>query len=114
MPDCLRKKRTAYAAYKQAREDMKELYNVKSNVEHLLEIDERARPPTGKKRGSSFFSACGIQRSLNAQPSPQVAILGFGECHQQAFCEDRPSGRLAKFANLYKFALFANFVPNSV
>ena len=36
-----RKAYAAYAAYKQAREEMKELYNVKSNVEHLLNIDER-------------------------------------------------------------------------
>lgn len=37
----LARKRKAYAAYKQACEEMKELYNVKSNVEHLLNIDER-------------------------------------------------------------------------
>ena len=37
----LARKRKAYADYKQAREEMKELYNVKSNVEHLLNIDER-------------------------------------------------------------------------
>ena len=30
-----------YAAYKRVREEMKELYNVKSNVEHLLNIPER-------------------------------------------------------------------------
>lgn len=34
----LAQKRKAYAAYKQTREEMKELYNVKSNVEHLLNI----------------------------------------------------------------------------
>ena len=37
----LARKRRAYAAYKKAREEMKELYNVKSNVEHLLNIPER-------------------------------------------------------------------------
>ena len=37
----LARKRKAYAEYKAAREEMKELYNVKSNVEHLLNIDER-------------------------------------------------------------------------
>ena len=37
----LARKRKAYAAYKQACEEMKELYTVKSNVEHLLNIDER-------------------------------------------------------------------------
>ena len=36
----LAQKRKAYSAYKQAREEMKELYNVKSNVEHLLNISE--------------------------------------------------------------------------
>lgn len=35
------RKRKAYSEYKAAREEMKELYNVKSNVEHLLNIDER-------------------------------------------------------------------------
>lgn len=45
----LAQKRAAYAAYKQAREEMKELYNVKSNVEHLLEIDERNHTPDREK-----------------------------------------------------------------
>ena len=36
----LARKRKAYAEYKAAREEMKELYNVKSNVEHLLNISE--------------------------------------------------------------------------
>ena len=45
----LAQKRTAYAAYKRTREDMKELYNVKSNVEHLLEIDERGQAPDREK-----------------------------------------------------------------
>ena len=39
--ELLARKRRAYAAYKKAREEMKELYNVKSNVEHLLNIPER-------------------------------------------------------------------------
>ena len=37
----LARKRKAYAEYKAVREEMKELYNVKSNVEHLLNIEER-------------------------------------------------------------------------
>ena len=45
----LEQKRKAYSAYKQARVDMKELYNVKSNVEHLLEIDERGQAPDREK-----------------------------------------------------------------
>ena len=40
--DLLTKKRKAYAEYKQAREEMKELYNVKANVCQLLNIDERS------------------------------------------------------------------------
>ena len=39
--ELLARKRRAYAAYKKAREEIKELYNVKSNVEHLLNIPER-------------------------------------------------------------------------
>ena len=34
----LEQKRKAYSAYKQARAEMRELFNVKSNVEHLLDI----------------------------------------------------------------------------
>ena len=52
----LAQKRTAYAAYKQAREDMKELYNVKSNVEHLLG-NRRAGPDPrpGKSAAVAFL-----------------------------------------------------------
>lgn len=39
----LEQKRKAYSSYKQARADMKELYNVRANVEHLLDI------PTGRE-----------------------------------------------------------------
>ena len=45
----LAQKRKAYAEYKQTREEMKELCNVKSNVEHLLEIDERGQSPDRSK-----------------------------------------------------------------
>jgi len=34
----LEQKWKAYSAYKQAREDMKELHNVRTNAEHLLDI----------------------------------------------------------------------------
>lgn len=40
----LEQKRKAYAAYKQARDDMKELYNVRANVEYLLDIPSRREP----------------------------------------------------------------------
>lgn len=39
----LEQKWKAYSSYKQARADMKELYNVRANVEHLLDI------PTGQE-----------------------------------------------------------------
>lgn len=39
--ELLAQKRKAYVEYKQAREEMKELYNVKSNVSQLLNIDAR-------------------------------------------------------------------------
>ena len=39
----LEQKRKAYSSYKQARADMKELHNVRANVEHLLDI------PTGRE-----------------------------------------------------------------
>lgn len=38
--ELLDRKRKLYPDYKRAREEMKELYNVKSNVEHLLKISE--------------------------------------------------------------------------
>lgn len=47
--DLLAQKRKAYAEYKQAREEMKELYNVKANVSHLLNIDEQNNTPTRTK-----------------------------------------------------------------
>ena len=43
--ELLAQKRKAYAEYKQAREVMKELYNVKSNVSQLLNIEERNDTP---------------------------------------------------------------------
>ena len=39
--DLLARKRKAYSEYKRVREEMKELYNVKSNVAQLLNIEER-------------------------------------------------------------------------
>ena len=41
----LEQKRKAYSSYKQARSDMKELYNVKANVDYLLggSVMERER-----------------------------------------------------------------------
>jgi hypothetical protein len=37
----LEQKRKAYAGYKQARSDMKELQNIKANVDYLLDIPAR-------------------------------------------------------------------------
>lgn len=47
--DLLAQKRKDYTEYKQTREEMKELYNVKFNVEHLLEIDGRGQAPDCSK-----------------------------------------------------------------
>ena len=44
--ELLAQKRKAYAEYKQAREEMKELYNVKSNVSQLLNIGKRDDAPS--------------------------------------------------------------------
>ena len=50
--DLLEQKRKAYSAYKQARNDMKELHNVRANVEYLLEISSPPQPQrsTAKSR----------------------------------------------------------------
>lgn len=42
--ELLEQKRKAYSAYKQARADMKELHNVRANVEYLLEIHTEQEP----------------------------------------------------------------------
>ena len=42
--DLLEQKRKAYSAYKQAQNDMKELHNVRANVEYLLEISSPPQP----------------------------------------------------------------------
>lgn len=46
----LAQKRKAYSAYKQARADMKELYNVRANVEHLLDIPSQQEPQRDRKK----------------------------------------------------------------
>ena len=42
--DLLEQKRKAYSAYKQVKNDMKELHNVRANVEYLLEISSPPQP----------------------------------------------------------------------
>ena len=42
--DLLEQKRKAYSAYKQAKNDMKELHNVRANVKYLLEISSPPQP----------------------------------------------------------------------
>ena len=42
--DPLEQKRKAYSAYKQAQNDMKELHNVRANVEYLLEVSSQPLP----------------------------------------------------------------------
>lgn len=48
----LDQKRKAYASYKQARADMKELHNVRANIEYLLDIlsDREQQRETQKAR----------------------------------------------------------------
>ena len=46
----LEQKRKAYSAYKQARADMKELQNVRANVEYLLEIHPGREPQRETQR----------------------------------------------------------------
>lgn len=50
--ELLEQKRKAYSAYKQTRADMKELHNVRANVEYLLEIhtDQAQKRSTEKDR----------------------------------------------------------------
>ena len=76
----LEQKRKAYSAYKQARADMKELYNVRANP------TERAAITAGDD------------------------LRGLGTCHQQAFSRNSGYGISAKYAILRKIALLANFV----
>lgn len=47
----LEQKRKAYSAYKQARTDMKELQNVRANVEYLLEIRTKPEPQRSTEKG---------------------------------------------------------------
>lgn len=42
----LEQKREAYAVYKQARSDMKELYNIKANVDYLLDVSSKEHAKT--------------------------------------------------------------------
>jgi len=46
----LEQKRKAYAAYKQARSDMKELHNIKANVDYLLDIPVSQEQQKGKQK----------------------------------------------------------------
>lgn len=48
----LEQKRKAYSAYKQARVDMKELYNVRANAEYLLEIHTGQEPQRSAEKGT--------------------------------------------------------------
>ncbi len=60
----LEQKRKAYSAYKQDRDDMKELHNVRANVEYLLEIrtEPESQRSTEKDRHQLSVSVC-FQRS---------------------------------------------------
>ncbi len=61
----LEQKRKAYSAYKQARADMKELYNVRANVEHFFGYSHRAGTAEGiaEVTAIGFFLLLFFQRS---------------------------------------------------
>ena len=42
-------KKAAYAEYRKAREDMKELLTAKANIDRILELDEVREEPNGTK-----------------------------------------------------------------
>ena len=46
----LEQKRKAYAAYKQARSDMKELHNIKANVDYLLDVPSSQEQQKDKQK----------------------------------------------------------------
>ncbi len=85
----LEQKRKAYAAYKQARSDMKELHNIKANVDYLLDTFLRLRRSsrkTSKNPDNSFMLL-----PVFSVPKERAAVTagddlrGLGTCHQQAF-----------------------------
>ena len=70
--DLLEQKRKSYSAYKQSKNDMKELHNVRANVEYLLEISSPPQPQH-RKISSIRLSAFRFQRSNGTR----------SHCHRQ-------------------------------
>ena len=74
--DLLEQKRKAYSAYKQAKNDMKELHNVRANVEYLLEISSPPQPQHRKIPSIRFVCFWFLAFQRNAQPLPPAMISG--------------------------------------
>ena len=109
--DLLEQKRKAYSAYKQAKNDMKELHNVRANVEYLLEISS---PTATAAQHRKITSIRFVSFFVFSVPTERAAIAtgndlrGLGICHQQAFSRNSGNGISAKYAILRKIALLAS------
>ena len=83
--DLLEQKRKAYSAYKQAKNDMKELHNVRANVEYLLEISSPRYRSAAQK--NHVNKVC--QLFVFSVPTERAAIAtgndlrGLGICHNK-------------------------------
>ena len=57
MPSCWRRRKRAYADYRKAREEMKELLTAKANIDRILELDkEQEEANERRKRGGAALS----------------------------------------------------------
>lgn len=98
----LEQKRKAYAAYKQARSDMKELHNIKANVDYLLDIPASQEQQKDKQNPDNSFMLLPVSAfRRNAQPSPQVTISGvWGYVTNKHFRGFHGNGKSSKIRNL--------------
>ena len=109
----LEQKRKAYAAYKQARADMKELYNIRANWSICWTF-----PPDGNRRetrrshGNRFplllvFSVPTERAAITAGDD----LRGLGTCHQQAFWQEYRKRILAKIRKLTEECIACRYCP---
>ena len=93
---------------------MKELHNVRANVEYLLEISSPPQP----QRSTEKSRQSGCLLFVFSVPTERAAIAtgndlrGLGICHQQAFSRNSGNGISAKYAILRKIALLASSFRN--
>ena len=89
---------------------MKELHNVRANVEYLLEISS---PPQPQRSTENPVNKICLLLVFSV-PTERAAIAtgndlrGLGICHQQAFSRNSGNGISAKYAILRKIALLAS------